>query len=160
MKEKREIETLNQAEVGFLKLWYDRLGHLNVCNLREAIEKGKISGKQMDLKGTLNCEICIQGKMARPMFPKVSKRTTKILDLIHTDVYGPMRLLSNSGAKYFVTFINDSTRWCEVRFVKDKDEVLKEFKSYKALMENTRTKIKGIQSDTGANTSIKNSRNS
>jgi len=61
-----------------------------------------------------------------------------------------MRTLSNGEAKYFVTFIDDCTRWCEVRFMKSKNEVLKKFRSYKARMENEhRTKIKSIQSDNG-----------
>jgi len=145
------VETLNQVSEGPLRIWHNRLGHLNLHDLREAIEKGAISGiKQADLKGEMNCEICIQGKIARPPFPRESKRATKLLDIIHTDVCGPMRILSNGEAKYFVTFIDDCTRWCEVRFMKSKNEMLKEFKSYKVRMENEHgTKIKSIQSDNG-----------
>jgi len=57
-----------------------------------------------------------------------------------------MRVQSIGGARYFITFIDDYSRWCEVRFLKD--EVINAFKAYKNLVEKqTGEKIKFIQSD-------------
>lgn len=54
------------------------------------------------------------------------------------------------GSRYFATFIDDSTRWCEVRFLKRKSDVLDAFQEVKHLMENqTGKRIKCIQSDNG-----------
>lgn len=65
-----------------------------------------------------------------------------------------MRVESNGQAKYFVTFIDDCSKWCEIRFLKTtlpKGEVLSAFKEYKALVENLRDKkIKYLQSDNGS----------
>ena len=49
------------------------------------------------------CETCVVGKLARRPFPKTSLRKTRLLELIHTDLCGPMREKSLSGAKYFAT---------------------------------------------------------
>lgn len=79
--------------------------------------------------------------------PKKSKRKSDLLEIIHTDVCGPMRSQSLGKAKYFATFIDDASRWCEVRFLKTKDET---FKEIKAMFENQKRKrIKFLQSDNG-----------
>jgi hypothetical protein len=54
------------------------------------------------------CEICIEGKHQRKSFPKdETTRASKLLELVHSDVCGPMKTTSRGGARYFVTFIND-----------------------------------------------------
>jgi hypothetical protein len=61
-----------------------------------------------------------------------------------------MRVNSLAGSRYFVTFIEDKSRWCEVCFMKKKSEVIEEFKKYKSLVEKkTEQKIKTVQSDNG-----------
>lgn len=68
----------------------------------------------------------------------------------YTDVCGPMQVASIGGAKYFVEFIDDHSRWCEVRFLKSKDKVYRTTKEYIALVENQRgCKVKCLQSDNG-----------
>lgn len=47
-----------------------------------------------------------------------------------------MRCASNGGAKYFVTFIDDKSRFCEVYFLKKKTDVLNVFNNFKATAEN------------------------
>jgi len=61
-----------------------------------------------------------------------------------------MRVQSIGRVHYFITFIDDYSRWCEVRFLKSNDEVANAFKAYKNLVEKqTGEKIKFIQSDNG-----------
>lgn len=61
-----------------------------------------------------------------------------------------MRISSNGGSKYFITFTDDCTRWTEVRFIGSKDQALEEFKAFKAFVEKQHdVKIKAIQSDNG-----------
>ena len=47
-------------------------------------------------------------------------RVASILDLIHSDVSGPMPTTSNNGSRYFLTFIDDFSRFCWVYFMKQK----------------------------------------
>ncbi|CAB0002505.1 unnamed protein product, partial [Nesidiocoris tenuis] len=61
-----------------------------------------------------------------------------------------MRVKSIGGAAYFITFIDDATRWCEVMFLKKKSEALEAFKIFKNKVEKKTGKtIKCLQSDNG-----------
>ena len=98
-----------------------------------------------DVDAELNCDICLQGKMTRTPFPQSSKKNTVLLKRIHSDVCGPMRTESIGGAKYCVTFMDDYSRWTEVRFMRSKDEVLKHFKEFESLVKNQKeVKIKQL----------------
>ena len=54
------------------------------------------------------CDGCMKGKQTRKPFPKESTtRANEILEVIHTDVCGPMETKSLGGSRYFVTFIDE-----------------------------------------------------
>jgi len=141
----------SQGASGTLVQWHRRLGHLNFKDLAEAARNGIYN--DLDIEGAtsnLECDVCPRGKMTRTPFPRKSKRVSTILQLVHSDVCGPMRTESYGRAKYLVTFIDDCSRWCEVRFIKHKSEVFKEFVKVKSLLENQKdTKIKCLQTDNG-----------
>lgn len=59
----------------------------------------------------------------------------ELLRIVHSDVVGPLKTQSIGGAKYFVTFIDDRTRWCEVYLLGKKSVVLSAFKLYKSYAE-------------------------
>ena len=59
---------------------------------------------------------------------------TKILELIHLDVCGPMKNISIGGARYFLTFIDDFLRNIWVYVLKAKRKVLARFKEWKTLV--------------------------
>jgi len=69
-------------------------------------------------------------------FPSSDNKAKGILDIIHSDVCGPMATTSLSGYVYYVTFIDDYSRKCWIYFLKAKDEVLGKFKEFQALIEN------------------------
>lgn len=140
----------NEAYNSF-ELWHRRMGHLNVRDLAHGVRNGNLKGIDLGVpKNELDCEICIRGKMTRTPFPTTSARNSKLLEIVHTDVCGPMRVESNGRARYIVTFIDDYSRWCEIRLLKRKDEVLDAFKEYKAFAEKlTGKSIKYLQSDNG-----------
>ena len=61
------------------------------------------------------CEGCAQDKQKRAPFPKEqATRASEILGIIHSDVCGPMQENSLGGNKYFVTFIDDKSRFTEM----------------------------------------------
>ena len=117
-----------------LMTWHERLGHLNERNLKQMFEKEAVIGMKLSKTEQLGtCEICVKGKQVKNHLPKrTSKRSSELLEIVHTGVCGPMRTASTSGAKYFVIFIDDKSRWCEVYFIAKKSEVLTAFKKYKA----------------------------
>ncbi|BES98060.1 Hydra magnipapillata [Nesidiocoris tenuis] len=131
-----------------IDLWHQRLGHLNEKDLRSMSKTVKgLKFKKTEMSA---CEVCLQGKISQSPFPKKSERKTKLLDIIHSDICGPMRVKSIGGAAYFITFIDDATRWCEVMFLKKKSEALEAFKIFKNKVEKKTGKtIKCLQSDNG-----------
>ena len=53
------------------------------------------------------CEHYLYGKQAMNSHSTVSKKRSGPLELVHSDVCGPMPIVSMGGASYFVTFIDD-----------------------------------------------------
>ena len=82
------------------------------------------------------CRGCTLGKYTKASFPSSEHRASGILELIHSDVCGPMSTLSLSGHEYYVTFIDDYSRKTWIYFLKTKNEVFSRFQEFKALVEN------------------------
>ena len=73
-------------------------------------------------------EPCVEVKAHQQPYPKQSYiRSANILDLIHSDVCGPLKPQSLGGKGYFVTFTDDCSRFVCVRFIRDKSEVFRKF---------------------------------
>ena len=107
-------------------LWHRRLGHLGRQGMR-ALANGLVDGVQDFQVSDEKCSICVQGKQSRYPFGNSGKRAMNILDLIHSDLCGPMSKQSMGGALYFVTFIDDHSRKKFVYFIKYKSEVVEVF---------------------------------
>ena len=83
-------------------------------------------------------------------FPSGAKRANKILELVHSDVFGPMSAPSLGNSVYYVSFIDDFSRNTWIYFLRNKFEVFDIFKEFKALVENqTEKKIKALMIDNG-----------
>ena len=138
-------KTINQEQ---LELWHQRYGHLGYDNLRLLNNKEMVNGLNIDTKEVVdrNCEGCAMGKQNRQPFPKKARSTTTgLLELIHSDVCGPMDLPSVGGSRYFVTFIDDYSRYTTVYMMKQKSEVLAKFTEFVNLVENqTGLKVKRL----------------
>ncbi|OWZ24243.1 Rve-domain-containing hypothetical protein [Phytophthora megakarya] len=71
------------------------------------------------------------------MFPERSvSKSSRVLQLVLTDVMGPMRTLSKSGARYVLTFLDDYSRYVVTYFLKNKSEVAAKLSEFKAFYEN------------------------
>jgi transposase InsO family protein len=80
----------------------------------------------------------------------IDNRFEGILDLIHSDVCGPMIVASMDGYLYYVLFIDDHSQKTWIYFLKTKDGVLARFQEFKAQVENlTKRRIKVLRSDNG-----------
>lgn len=88
--------------------------------------------------------------MIRTPFPKESNRKSEILQIIHTDVWGPIQTTSMGGAKYYIEVIDNYSKWCEITFLKSKAEAFNATKEYINFVEKQTVKsVKIIQSDNG-----------
>ena len=96
------------------------------------------------------CENCVYGKQNRVSFPSGGKRVKQILEIVHSDVFGPMKVPSLGKYICYVSFIVDFSRNTWIYFLKKKSEVFDRFKEFKALVENqTEKKIKVLRTDNG-----------
>ena len=134
------------------KLWHRRYGHLGMQNLERLVVEDMVVGLRSDMtQDTGVCEPCAEGKHRRSKFPTAGgKRGKEILDLVHSDVCGKMSTGLLSGYEYFLTIIDDKTRYTWIYVLKHKDEVFAQFLEWKALVENsTGRKLKALRTDNG-----------
>jgi transposase InsO family protein len=93
---------------------------------------------------------CALGKNVKGSFSSSDNRSKEILELIHSDVCGPMTVASLNGYLYYVLFIDDHSRKTWIYFLKNKDGVLAKFQECKAQVENQiERKIKILILDNG-----------
>ena len=95
------------------------------------------------------CEHSLAEKATRLPFDKVKRATSK-LQLIHSDICGPMNMRARHGANYFITFIDDFTCFGHVYLISHKFEALDCFTRFTRLVEKQlSTKIKALRFDRG-----------
>lgn len=96
--------------------WHERLAHvfhegINVVSTRKAVTGLQIS----DSAVTQTCSSCAAGKLTRSNIPKSASPSKHIvLDIVHSDVCGSMKIKSTGGARYFVTFIDPASGFTTV----------------------------------------------
>ena len=88
--------------------------------------------KVSDLEGLPTCESCLKGKMTKAPFVRHPERSTHLLDLIHTDVCGPLRVIARGGFFYLITFTYDFSRFGHLFLMKHKSEAFEKFKEYRS----------------------------
>ncbi|CAL9005508.1 unnamed protein product [Prunus brigantina] len=132
-----------------LLTWHQRLGHPHASVFRQVI-----SHNNLPLSGSFAtnvlCSACKLGKASKLPFHGSGSKTTKPLELLHSDVWGPSPVHSISGYKYYVLFLDDFTKYAWIYPMKFKSDVFGIFKTFKAKMENQLdSKVKILRSDSG-----------
>ena len=130
-------------------LWHKRLGHMSEKGLKNLVGKILLLGLkyyELDL-----CEHCIYGRQRRVSFMRGShERKKNLLELVHSDVFGPVNVKSLGGASYFVTFIHDASRKVWAYPMKGKDEVFEIFQKFHVGFERDTNKLlKCFRTDNG-----------
>lgn len=141
---------MSTSESQSLDVWHRRMGHLNyndVCRLPLCTDGIKISNTDENRN---NCIPCLKGKQTKHPFKSIGTRASAPLEIIHSDLCGPMEVPSMGGARYFISFIDDYSRNVNVYFLKNKSNVKEIFQMYKNEMENhLERKIKILRTDNG-----------
>jgi hypothetical protein len=129
-------------------IWHSRLCHVNF-GCMPPLAKVNLIPKFELVKGS-KCHACVQSKQPRKPHKAAEARNLAALELIHTDLSEMNGVLTKDGKRYFMTLIDNCTRFCYVYLLKSKDEALHYFKIYKAEIENQlERKIKRVWSDRG-----------
>ncbi|CAI7870227.1 unnamed protein product [Closterium sp. NIES-53] len=130
-----------------------RMGHVGRQQLVECVKKGELKGVEIKEGGgqPRKCPDCTTGKLPRTSFPTSTSRASAPLELVHTDVCGPMQTPDREkGTKYFITFLDDFSHLSWVTLVKTKNEVAKVFKRWIRYAEREAgAKVKILRSDRG-----------
>ncbi|KAF5822598.1 putative RNA-directed DNA polymerase [Helianthus annuus] len=126
-------------------LWHSRLGHPSDQVL--AVLKDSLDVKIVEHNP---CEVCHRSKQVRVPFPLSDHKSKELGDLIHLDLWGPYKVSSYEGYKYFLTVVDDFTRtvWCYM--LKSKVEVFENLKYfYELVLTQFKKKVKMFRSDNG-----------
>ena len=93
-----------------LDTWHQRLAHIDPNTIQKMSKNRTVNGLELkkDQGPPAPCTHCIRGKGRRTPFSKQSNtKTSKLLELVHSDVKGPIETESLGGSRYFTTFIDD-----------------------------------------------------
>ena len=130
---RKESSSVNQAQLRHL-----RLGHINIDRIRRLVTCGYLN--PLDVNALSVCESCLEGKMTMRSFKAKGHRAKEVLDLVHTDLCGPISTCARGEYEYFITFIDDYSRYGYIYPIHYNSKTFEKFKKYKTKVENHRGK--------------------
>ncbi|KAM0730296.1 Retrovirus-related Pol polyprotein from transposon TNT 1-94 [Formica fusca] len=117
--------------------WHRKLGHLSYENLRrltKLCEGLDITPEEIRKQESL-CTVCQEAKQARIKFGEQRNKATRPLQIVHTDLCGPIDPTTWDRKRYFLTFLDDYTHLTVAFLLKSKDEVPDKIKEYVEMAE-------------------------
>jgi transposase InsO family protein len=137
-----------KASLGWL--WHRRLAHVGMSTIKKILKKDMIRGlKDVVFEMDKLFSACQAGKQVANTHPaKAFMSTSRPLELLHMDLFGPTTYASAGGNLYCLVIIDDFSRYTWVFFLHDKSEVTSIFKKFAKKAQNEfDCKIKKIRSD-------------
>jgi transposase InsO family protein len=134
-------------------LWHRRLAHVGMKNLHKLLKGEYLLGlTDVCFKKDRPCAACQAGKQVGTNHPSKNVMTTsRPLELLHMDLFGPVAYLSIGGSKYGLVIVNDFSRFTWVFFLQDKSKTQSTLKCFLRRAQNEfELKIKKIRSDNGS----------
>lgn len=127
-------------------------GHKNIQSLKKMINENMVTG--INLKNcncNLECKVCIESKMTRKSFNKSKPKVTKqVLEIIDTDICGPMSTLTHRQKRYILTLIDDYSRFTYIYLLNKASEARQKIIQFVELMKTQYgKKPKKFHSDRG-----------
>jgi hypothetical protein len=122
---------VKQISISKLHQW---MGHVNHDDLQCMVEKGMVSGVNLDISSKPEfCEACIKAKAMRKPFPKESKTEHKSYsNKVISNIWGPASVQSIGGKHYYLLFQDLHSHKELVHFLRQKSETFAEYKKYEA----------------------------
>ncbi|KAA0066715.1 gag/pol protein [Cucumis melo var. makuwa] len=111
----------------------DVMMHFNIAEVNGgAIDEAN----QLEDNSLPPCDSCLEGKMTKRSFTGKGLKAKNSLELVHSDLCGPMNVKARGGYEYFISFIDDYSRYGHVYLIQNKSDSFEKFKEYKAEVEN------------------------
>jgi len=128
-----------------------RLGHIGFNVMKVMMSKDLVSGLPKIKLEKETCSSCLLGKQARAPFPKAtSYRASKLLELVHGDLCGPISPSTAGKKRYVFVLIDDHSRYMWSILLIEKGEAFDKFRRFKASVEHeTGASIKTLRTDRG-----------
>ncbi|KAM0916349.1 hypothetical protein ACQ4PT_010232 [Festuca glaucescens] len=141
-----------KADVGWL--WHRRLAHVNMRTLQSLHKGNHIVGLKDNVCFAKDrvCRACVEGKMHDSPHPsKTIISSTRILELLHVDLFGPTTHASLGAKKHCLVIFDDYSRYTWVYFLKKKDETQQIFIDFATEVQRQHNlTILAIRSDNGS----------
>ncbi|XP_019462962.1 PREDICTED: uncharacterized protein LOC109361889 [Lupinus angustifolius] len=127
--------------------WHSRLGHIpgnKMITMQTQFPFMKYN-KSID-----PCEVCQLAKQKRLPYPNSNTISIHAFDLIHVDIWGPISIPSTFGHRYFLTIVDDISRFTWLFFMKQKSETSQLVRQFVTYIETQfHLTVKNIRSDNG-----------
>ncbi len=133
-----------------INLWHWRCAHHSHAMITKLKQGDLVIGLVVSSKSQPDpiCEACLAGKMTSGPFPSSDSISEHPLELVHSDLHGPLPVATAEGYRYWMTFIDDCTKLQAVMYLRRKSDTFEAFKTFKAYAENQlNAKIKAVQDD-------------
>nr|GEV97268.1 copia-type polyprotein [Tanacetum cinerariifolium] len=149
--EHKSEECMYSSDDDLAKLWHERLGHISKTSMGTLQLKGMVRDLPNFVADATVCRDCMVGKQTKEAIPRSSSwRAKEILELVHSDICGPITPSSHTGKKYFLSFIDDYSRKGWVYLLSEKSQAFESFKDFKAKVETKTGKVvKALRTDKG-----------
>jgi hypothetical protein len=134
-------------------LWHRRLGHINMRNLKRLLKGKHVVGlTNVSFEKDRVCSACVAGKQLGKSHPDKSViSTTRPLELLHLDLFGPSIYDTLGGRRYDLVIVDDYSRYTWVFLLKSKDETYKYFSKFAKQADYTFEEvIKTIRTNNGS----------
>ena len=129
-----------------LEEWHQIMGH---CNENDVLKlEGVVKGMKISNKDDFQCSTCVKGKMTQFRNHDEDPKATQRLELVHTDISGPVEIASMEGSRYSINFIDDYSGLATVYFLKNKNDAAAATERFIADMAPY-GQIKRLRSDNG-----------
>jgi hypothetical protein len=152
-KEEADLDACLIAKTSMGWLWHRRLAHVGMKNLHKLLKGEHVLGlTNVCFEKDRPCAACQAGKQVGSTHHSKNVMTTsRPLELLHMDLFGPVAYLSIGGSKYGLVIVDDFSRFTWVFFLQDKSETQGTLKRFLKRAQNEfELKVKKIRSDNGS----------
>jgi len=129
-QEEAHLSTCLVSKEDEVKLWHQKLGHLNLKGMKKTIAAEAIRGlPKLKIVEDNICGECQISKQTRMSHPRLEHQiTSKVLELLHMDLMGPMQVERIGGKRYAFVVVDDFSRFTWVNFIREKSDTFDVFK--------------------------------
>ena len=114
-------------------VWHGRLRRVNFHYIKKMVELSLVS--KLSLENLGKCEVCVESKTTKKSC-KLVERESGLLSLIHSDLGNFKNTMTRSGKRFYITFIDDYSRYTRVYLLRNKEEAMDAIIKYKNEVEN------------------------